>query len=132
MLWKRGSLSSEQVDLVLRHMPLDISVADADDVLVFWKGDTYKTCDGRYVGRDVRDCHPEEALAPLEEILRAFRSGERDVAEGWHETKGRFKVTRYIALRNDAGDYRGILEVNLDATELRALTGERALPGWED
>jgi len=33
-------------------------------------------------------------------------------------------------VRDNAGVYRGILEVNQDLTDARALTGEQALPGW--
>jgi hypothetical protein len=130
MLWKRGSLTPELADLVFTFLPVDISVADEDDVLVYWKGATYKTCDARYIGRDVRDCHPENSLECLEEILRAFKAGEKDVAEGWGEEKGRFKRTRYFALRDHEKTYRGILEVNEDATGARELEGEQALPGW--
>ena len=52
MLWKRGSLTPELADLVLTFLPCDLSVADEDDVLVYWKGETYKTCDARFIGRD--------------------------------------------------------------------------------
>jgi uncharacterized protein len=130
MLWKRGSLTPDLADLVFSFLPVDLSVADEDDVLVFWKGATYKTCDGRFIGRDVRDCHPEGSMACLEEILRAFKAGEKDVAEGWGEEKGKFKRTRYFALRDHDGAYKGILEVNENVTDARALEGEQALPGW--
>jgi DUF438 domain-containing protein len=115
---------------VFTHLPLDISVADEDDVLVYWKGPTYKTCDARFIGRDVRDCHSESSMECLEEILRAFKAGEQDVAEGFGETKGRFERTRYFALRGGDGSYQGILEVNEDVTNARALEGEQSLPGW--
>ena len=131
MLWKRGSLTPELADLVFSFLPLDLSVCDEDDVLVYWKGATYKTCDARFIGRDVRDCHPEDTLETLEEILRSFKDGRRDVAEGWHvDGKGRFKHTRYAAVRDDDGVYRGILEVNQDLSRARALDGEQSLPGW--
>jgi DUF438 domain-containing protein len=130
MLWKRGSLTPELADLVFSFIPLDISVADENDVLVYWKGATYRTCDSRFIGRDVRDCHPESSLDCLEDILRAFKAGEKDVAEGWEEKKGTFKRTRYFALRDREGGYKGILEVNEDVTGARALEGAQALPGW--
>ena len=130
MLWKRGSLTPELADLVFTFLPLDLSVADEDDVLVYWKGATYKTCDARYIGRDVRDCHPEHTLELLEEILREFKAGTRDVAEGWEQKGERVKRTRYFALRDHDGTYKGILEVNEDVTDARALRGEQALPGW--
>jgi len=129
MLWQRGSLSPEQAGLVVRHLPCDVSFADENDVLLYWSGDTYKTCDGRYIGRDVRACHPQGSMATLEEILREFKAGTRDTAEGWSETKGRFKYTRYTAVRDADGTYRGILEVNMDLSAFRALSGEQKLPG---
>ena len=130
MLWKRGGLTPELADTVLTCLPLDISVADEDDVLVYWKGETYKTCDARYIGRDVRDCHPEHTLDGLEEILREFKAGTRDVAEGWQQDGETMSRTRYFALRDEDGGYRGILEVNEDVTGARALEGDQALPGW--
>ena len=130
MLWKRGSLTPELADLVFSFLPVDLSVADEDDVLVYWKGETYKTCDGRFIGRDVRECHPESSLACREEILRAFKAGAKEVAKGWGEEKGKFKRTRYFALRDHDGTYKGILELNEDVTGARALEGEQALPGW--
>ena len=130
MYWQRGTLTPEQVQLVIRGLPLDISFADEHDVLVYWNGPTYKTCDARYIGRDVRDCHPENSLDVLEDILTQFKAGTKDIAEGWELDGERFKYTRYTAVRDDAGVYRGILEVNHDVTGVRALDGAQALPGW--
>ena len=130
MYWQRGTLTPEQVRLVIRNLPLDISFADENDVLVYWNGPTYKTCDARYIGRDVRDCHPENSLDVLEDILTQFKAGTKDVAEGWERDGERFKYTRYTAVRDDARAYKGILEVNHDVTGMRALEGMQALPGW--
>ena len=79
----------------------------------------------------MRDCHPEDSLDCLEEILREFKAGTKDVAEGWGRSKGKLKHTRYFAVRDKDGTYKGILEVNQDVTHIRALEGEQALPGWE-
>jgi hypothetical protein len=127
---RSGSLTPDQVELVLGRLPLDLSFADENDVLVYWRGETYRTCDDEAIGRDVRDCHPEQSLATLEEILLAFKAGEKDVAQGWEETEDGFSVTRYVAVRDEAGAYGGILEINMDVTDLRALKGKQALPGW--
>ena len=130
MYWQRGTLTPEQVQLVIRNLPLDISFADEHDVLIYWNGPPYKTCDSRYIGRDVRDCHPEGSLEVLEDILTQFKAGTKDVAEGWELDRKRFTYTRYTAVRDDAGAYKGILEVNHDVTGVRALQGTQALPGW--
>jgi uncharacterized protein len=130
MYWQRGKLTPEQVELVIRHLPADVSFADEDDVLVYWSGANYKTCDARYIGRDVRDCHPENTLDVLEDILAQFKAGTKDVAEGWEEERGRLKHTRYFAVRDPAGAYKGILEFHQDITDLRELEGAQAQPGW--
>jgi DUF438 domain-containing protein len=126
----KGSLTPDQLELIVRVLPCDLSFADEHDVLRFWKGQTYGSCKEHFIGRDVRDCHPGHSLAVLEEILHAFRSGARDVAEGWRQADRHFKYTRYCAVRDDEGAYRGILEINQDLTDLRALEGVRQLPGW--
>ena len=130
MYFQRGTLTPEQTRLVLRDLPIDVSFADENDVLVYWSGATYKTCDARYIGRDLRDSHPESSLACLEQILRELKAGTKDVAEGWKQVGKRFKYTRYTPVRDDAGAYKGILEVNHDVTGMRALEGAQALPGW--
>jgi DUF438 domain-containing protein len=130
MYFQRGTLTPEQTSLILRDLPIDVSFADENDVLVYWSGATYKTCDTRYIGRDVRDCHPENSLECLEEILSEFKAGTKDLAEGWEQEGKRFKYTRYTAVRDDAGAYKGVLEVNHDVTDMRALKGEQRLPGW--
>ena len=111
-------------------LPCDLSFADEHDVLRYWRGRTYRSCDERFIGRDIRDCHPGDSLGVLEEILTAFHSGARDMAEGWHQDGERFTYTRYSALRDAAGAYRGVLEINHDITDLRALEGTKQLPGW--
>ena len=130
MYFQRGTLTPEQTRLVLRDLPIDISFADENDVRVYWSGATYKTCDARYLGRDLRDSHPESSLECLEQILRELKAGTKDVAEGWKQVGKRFKYTRYTPVRDDAGAYKGILEVNQDVTGVRALEGMQRLPGW--
>jgi len=130
MYFQRGTLTPEQTRLVLRDLPIDVSFADEHDVLVYWSGATYKTCDARYIGRDVRDCHPQQSLAVLEAILREFKAGTKDVAEGWSTLPdGSVKLTRYLAVR-DGGTYKGTLETIVRLAQFQRYQGEQALPGW--
>jgi DUF438 domain-containing protein len=114
-------------------MPVDVSFVDENDTVVYYSG----TADRIFprtpgvVGRKVQNCHPPKSVDVVERILRAFRSGERDVAEFWIETGGRFVHIRYFALRDKAGAYRGTLEVTQDVTAIRGLRGERRLLDWE-
>jgi len=79
----------------------------------------------------VQNCHPAKSVGVVEKILKAFKSGEKDTAEFWLETGGRFIHIRYYALRDEGGEYRGCLEVSQDVTDIRQLQGQRRLLDWE-
>ncbi len=65
-------------------------------------------------------------------ILDDFRSGCQSVAEFWIQFHGRFVHIRYFAVRNEAGDYLGTLEVTQDVSRIRALEGERRLLQYDE
>lgn len=129
----RGNLTSEQIDLLLTRLPVDISFVDENDTVVYYSATPERIFPRSpgIIGRKVQNCHPSKSLEVVEKILRAFRSGERSSAEFWIESGGRFIDIRYFALRDGKGAYRGALEVTQDVTAIRALRGERRLLDWD-
>ncbi len=129
---KTGRLTAEQVDLILRTLPLDISFVDENDTIVYYseKKRIFTRVPG-VIGRKVQNCHPARSVEVVEKILKAFKSGEKDTAEFWLQTGGRFIHIRYFAVRDEDGKYRGCLEVSQDVTDIRQLQGQRRLLDWE-
>lgn len=128
-----GSLSLEQVDALLIHLPLDVSFVDADGFLRYYSESPsriFKRTPAA-IGRHVEKCHPEKSVGTVRKILEAFKTGRRSQAQFWLELDGRFIVIRYVAVRSAEGEYQGCLEVSQDATKLRALRGEMRLLDWE-
>lgn len=128
-----GALTREQIDLLLTHLPVDISFVDETDTVRYYsegKERIFPRSPG-VIGRQVQKCHPPKSVDVVEQILAAFRAGTKDVAEFWIEMQGRFIHIRYYAMRDAAGAYRGCLEVSQDVTGIRALTGQRRLLDWE-
>ncbi|MBI5695650.1 MAG: DUF438 domain-containing protein [Nitrospirae bacterium] len=128
-----GRLTAEQVNLMLKHLPVDISFVDENDEVVYYSAtaDRIFPRSPAVIGRRVQNCHPPKSVHTVEKIIDAFKKGEKDTAEFWIQMKGRFIYIRYFAVRDDAGRYRGILEVSQDLTELRALEGDKRLLDWE-
>ncbi len=128
-----GVLTAEQIDLMLTRLPVDISFVDETDTVRYYSA----TADRVFprtpgvIGRKVQNCHPPKSVDVVERILAAFRSGEREEAEFWIESQGRFIHIRYFAMRDKRGAYRGALEVSQDVTAIRALRGERRLLDWD-
>jgi DUF438 domain-containing protein len=127
-----GRLSLEQVDMMLRHLPIEISFVDAGGFVRYYS-ETEERLFPRTpgaIGRHVENCHPPKSVHMVKEILQKFAEGERDVAEFWIEIQGRFIHIRYFAVRNPAREYMGCLEVTQDVTGIRALEGQRRLLEW--
>lgn len=131
-----GPLSDQllqRATMIFDSLPLDITYVDENDKVRYFNRakDRFFPRSPAVIGRDVRNCHPPESLHVVEEIINKFRSGERDEAEFWITLRGKFIHIRYFAVRSDEGEYKGVLEVSQDVTEIRALEGQRRLLDWE-
>lgn len=127
-----GLLGLEMINLMLKHLPLDLSLVDEEDRVVYYS-DTAERIFPRspgVIGRKVQLCHPQKSVHMVQAILDAFRAGDKDVAEFWIQMRGRFLHIRYFAVRDASKKYRGCLEVSQDVTAIRALEGERRLLDW--
>ena len=129
-----GALSLEVVDLMLRHLPLDLSFVDENDVVRYYSESKERIFPRTpaAIGRTVQNCHPPKSVDTVNRILESFRAGKKDVAAFWIPMGPRFIHIRYFAVRDGAGKYRGCLEVTQDIGEIRALEGERRLLDWKD
>jgi len=124
-----GALTLQQIDLMLNHLPVDVTFVDEnDEVRYFSRG--YERIFSRstaIIGRKVQNCHPPQSLARVQRIVDDFRSGKRNTAEFWIQMQGKFIHIRYFAIRDEHNIFRGTLEVSQDVTSIRALEGERRL-----
>ena len=125
-----GSLSPQQVDLLLRNLPVDVTFVDETDTVRFYSESVHGRIFVRtpsVIGRRVQNCHPPKSLHIVEAILDGFREGSRDSAAFWITLNDRFLHITYYAMRDDQGTYKGALEVTQDVTDIRALEGEKRL-----
>jgi len=129
-----GKLSLEEIDLLLRHLPVDVTWVDENDRVKYYSEGIEErvfTRSPAIIGRHVQNCHPPKSVHIVMQIVEALKSGERDSAQFWIQMNGRFIFIRYLAMRDEEGRYRGTLEVTQDVTGIRALEGERRLLQWE-
>jgi DUF438 domain-containing protein len=119
-----GSLTPEQMELVLRHLPVDVSLMDERHVLAYWRGPTFEECGDEYIGRHIDDCHNAKSRAAIAGMIAAFTAGTSDEEVFWHIEDGHQKVTRYTAVRDAGGAYRGMMEVIIDLTAIDGYRGK--------
>lgn len=128
-----GKLTPEQVNLIFKNLPIDVTFVDEDDRVAYYSHGRERAFprSPAVIGRKVQLCHPGSSVHVVERILKEFKEGSRDVADFWINSQGRFLYIRYFALRDEEGNYRGTLEVNQNVTEIKGLEGERRLLDWE-
>lgn len=127
-----GELTMEQILLIFNALPVDFTFVDENNKVRYFSNpkDRLFPRSPAVIGRDVNMCHPAESVHVVEEIVEAFRTGKEDSATFWINLRGRMILIQYFALRDSAGNYKGVLEASQDVTEIRALEGERRLLQW--
>jgi DUF438 domain-containing protein len=129
-----GKLSAGEINLVINHLPVEISFIGADDSVKFYsdsRGERVFPRSPGVIGRKVQQCHPPKSVSTVNKILEAFKSGARDHADFWIDLRGRMLYIRYFVVRDKSGKYCGTLEVTQDVTGIRKLSGEQRLLDWE-
>ncbi len=127
-----GQLDFKQLDLMLNHLPLDITFVDKDDRVAYFNTTAHRHFprNPSVIGRLVEHCHPPKSVDTVKKIVQSFKEGTKDEAEFYIQFKDKFLYITYYAVRDDNNDYQGVLEVSQDVTHLRNLKGEKRLLDW--
>ena len=128
-----GKLTLEQINLLFRHLPVDLSYVDENELVKFYSDTPHRIFprSANVIGREVKSCHPAKSVHVVEEIVEKFRSGEQSQAEFWINKPGLFIYVIYTAVRDENGKFRGVLEMMQDCTHIRELEGSRTLLTWD-
>ena len=128
-----GKLTLAQINLLFRHLPVDLSYVDENELVKFYSDTPHRIFprSANVIGREVKNCHPAKSVHVVEEIVEKFRSGEQSQAEFWINKPGLFIYVIYTAVRDENGKFRGVLEMMQDCTHIRELEGSRTLLTWD-
>lgn len=128
-----GYMTPEQINLMLQFMPFDLTYVDENDRVVFYNRGEERVFprSAGVIGREVRFCHPPKSVDTVLKIVEAFRNGTKDSADFWIQYRGKMLHIRYFAIRDKNKNYKGVIEVSQDITEIQKLTGEKRLLDWQ-
>lgn len=131
--YDEGYMTVEQVNLLFKTLPVDLTYVDENDKVIFYnRGDerVFPRSAG-IIGREVRFCHPPKSVDTVLKILEAFRKGEQNEASFWINFKERLIYIRYFAVRNSEKEYKGVIEMSQDITDIKQIDGEKRLLEWK-
>lgn len=129
-----GELNFKEVLMIFNALPVDLTFVDENNKVKYFTSpkDRIFPRSPAVIGRDVNNCHPPDSVHIVEEIVESFRNGQEDSAKFWINMKGKKILIQYFALRDSDGEYKGVLEVSQDITEIKELDGERRLLKWRE
>ena len=123
-----GYLSVEQANLILNHLPMEITFVNKDDIFQYYNDNTpsdemiFKRTPSQ-VGRNVELCHPPKYLEKVKAVMKGLREGKKDKYEMWFksESRGKFVHITYAAVHDENGEFQGVLEYVQDIQPYREI-----------
>lgn len=131
--YDEGYMTPDQVNLLLRFLPVDITYVDENDRVIFYNRGEQRVFprSAGIIGREVRFCHPPKSVDTVLRILEEFKKGTKDEAEFWIRFKGQVIHIRYFAIRDNDKNYKGVIEMSQDITDIQKLEGQQRLLDWD-
>lgn len=122
-----GELSKEILDALAKALPVDLTFVDKDDKIRYYSKSEIFHHRPSDIGTRVQDCHSERSRPKVTEILDDFRNNRNDFVEYWIDRDEKKILIRYLAVRDENGEYLGCLELDQDITEIQKMKGEKRL-----
>ena len=122
-----GYLSLKEANLILNHLPFEITFIDKNDLFKYFN--TFIAIENKLfprvpsaIGRHVKMCHPPRSLDMVMTLIDDLKHKRRTSESMWfHRSDGRFAYVTYIGVFDDQDQYMGVLEYVHDIAPLLDL-----------
>ena len=122
-----GYLSLKEANLILNHLPFEITFIDKNDLFKYFntsmaiKNKLFPRVPSA-IGRHVKMCHPPRSLDMVMTLIDDLKHKRRTSESMWfHRSDGRFAYVTYIGVFDDQDQYMGVLEYVHDIAPLLDL-----------
>lgn len=110
-----GYLTTKEAELILNHLPLEITYVDKNDVFKYFNkiaeaSEMILVRTPISIGRNVANCHPPKSLKKVMHIVRDLKSGKRQSEEMWFKMRGKYVHITYKGVFDEDGVFLGVLE----------------------
>ena len=122
-----GYLSLKEANLILNHLPFEITFIDKNDLFKYFnisiaiENKLFPRVPSA-IGRHVKMCHPPRSLDMVMTLIDDLKHKRRTSESMWfHRSDGRFAYVTYIGVFDDQDQYMGVLEYVHDIAPLLDL-----------
>ncbi|MDF2587521.1 MAG: hypothetical protein K0S41_1362 [Anaerocolumna sp.] len=124
-----GVLKAEELVGMLNTLPFDITFVDKNDVVKYFSQSEERIFPRTkaVIGRNVSNCHPPASVHIVEQIVEDLRSGKKTHEDFWIKMGDKYILIRYYAVKDEKGEFLGVLEVTQNIKPIQEITGEKRL-----
>lgn len=128
-----GMLTVQELTRMLDMLPIDITFVGKDETVKYFSQGAERVFPRTkaIIGRNVSNCHPPASVHIVEKLVEDFKAGRKDGEDFWIRMGDRYILIRYFAVRSEAQEFLGVLEVTQNIAPLQAVTGEKRLVSEE-
>src|SRR5690625_4680779 len=124
-----GYLTTEEANLILNNLPLEITFVDKNSVFKYFNEITEASemmlvRTSTSIGRNVANCHPPKSLRKVMTLIRDLKTKKRISESMWFKKKDQYIHLTYKAIFNEADEFLGILEYVQDIQPFFDLPSE--------
>ncbi len=124
-----GFLTPKELTHLLNALPMDITFVGKDDTVRYFSQGAERVFPRTraIIGRKVANCHPPASVHIVEGIVADLKSGKKSHEDFWIKMGDKYILIRYFAVRDENGEFLGVLEVTQDIAPIQQITGEKRL-----
>lgn len=124
-----GLLTLEEIKGIFNTLPIDLTFVDKDGSVKYFSQtkDRIFARPASIIGRQVANCHPPASVHIVEQIAEDLKLGKKDHEDFWIKMGDKYVYIRYFAVRNEKGEFLGIMETTQDIKPIQDITGEKRL-----
>jgi len=127
--FETGILTPEEINAIFNTLPVDITFVDKEGAVKYFTQGKERIFPRTktVIGRHVTNCHPPASVHIVEKIVEDLKSGKKDNEDFWIRMGDKFVFIRYFAVRNEKGEFLGIMEFTQNIKPIQDITGEKRL-----
>lgn len=124
-----GVLTPKEIEHIFSHLPIDVTFVDKDGIVKFFSASKERIFHRTktIIGRKVENCHPPASVHIVEQIAADLKSGKKDQESFWIKMGQKYVHIQYFAVRDEQGEFLGVLEATQDIKPLQEITGEKRI-----
>lgn len=124
-----GVLTPKEISLIFNHLPVDITYVNKEGIVKYFSDNKERIFvrASTIIGRKVENCHPPASVEIVEKLVADLASGKKDSEDFWLHLGDKYVLIRYFAVRDEAGEFMGVMEVSQDIKPIQMIKGQKRI-----